>query len=227
MEGIMTTKNPFSQQPSISGDPMAISSLLNDQTLSSHQYPRPSSHKTSQGPGSAMFRAVKLSASSVQENGTHTKSLNLQDQEQDSFSDRQARSSNPIKCGITKNETPPRHRLSQKVYNKEETHFIWFHRVILRDKWPDVLEKFSRQFPSRPRRSYGGLEGRLRRFLQEETLSSSQKKNQGWKYGGKGGQAISYTSSEGVVHICTYPWMQETAGPQSKVQSHSQKNCRY
>lgn len=193
----MTTKGPFSQQPSISGDPMAISSLLTDQKLSSHQYPRPSSHKTSQGPGSAMFRAIKLSASSVQENGTHTKSLNLQDQEQDSFSDRQARSSNPIKRGITKNETPPRRRLSRKVYNKEETHFIWFHRVILRDKWPDVLEKFSRQFPSRPRRSYGGLEAGSENFPGRNVVPFPKERTMARSMGERVGKPFRYLMNRG------------------------------
>jgi hypothetical protein len=118
-------------------------------------------------------------------------------------SDRQARSSNPIKCGITKNETPPRHRLSQKVYNKEETHFIWFHRGFFLEKSSEPAFKSSIATAWSAWKLTAEFLKNIRPFIPEKTLSSSQKKNQGWKYGGKGGQAISYTSSEGVVHICT------------------------
>lgn len=207
MKIAMTTEGSFSQQPSTLGDPMKISSLSNHQTLSWHHHPPPSSHKGTQDPGSALFMAVNPSASSVHESGAHTESLNLQYQEQVPFSDIHAHSSNPIKRGITKSQSPSHRRPSRKVYNEEEVYFIWYYRVILRHKWPDVLESFNRQFTSRPRRGYQGLQCKLQRFIQQKKSPARPKKWQDRAYGEKAGDNLRY------------PWMWEaskTPGSQFK-----------
>ncbi|KAJ5465996.1 hypothetical protein N7530_009783 [Penicillium desertorum] len=211
----MTTEGSFSQQPPTLGDPMKINSLLNHQTLSWNYHPPPSSHKGSQGPESALFLAVNSSASSVHESAAHTEILNLQDQEQMLYSDIQAHYSDPIKRGTTKTETISHRRPSRKVYNEEEEYFIWYYRVILRHKWPDVLEGFNRQFTSRPRRGYQGLQCKLRRFIQQKESPARPKKGQGRTYGEKAGDNLRY------------PWMLEasrTSGSQFKAQSHPRKN---
>lgn len=208
----MTTEGSFSQQPSTLGDPMKINSLLNHQTLSWDHHPP---HKGSQGPENALFLAVNSSASSVHESGTHTESLNLQDQEQMLLSDIQANSPNAIKRGTTKSEIISRRRPSRKAYNNEEVYFIWYYRIILRHKWPDVVEGFNRQFTSRPRRGYQGLQCKLRRFIQQKESPARPKKGQGQTYGEKAGDNLRD------------PWMWEasrTSGSQFKAQSHPRKN---
>lgn len=211
----MNTEGSFSQQPSTLGHPMKISSLLNHQTLSWHHHPPPSSHKVTQDPGSALFMAFNPLASSVHESGAHTESLNLQYQEQVPFSDIHAHSSNPIKRGTTKSQSPSHRRPSRKVYNEEEVCFIWYYRVILRHKWPDVLESFNRQFTSRPRRGYQGLQCKLQRFIQQKKSPARPKKCQDRAYGEKAGDNLRY------------PWMWEaskTPGSQFKAQNHLRKN---
>ena len=211
----MNTEGSLCQQPSTLGDPMKISSLLNLQTLSWHRIPPPSSQKGSQDPGSALCMAANPSASSVHESGAHTENLNLQDQEQVPFSDIHAHSSNPIKRGTTKSESPSYRRPSRKVYNEEEVFFIWYYRVILRHKWPDVLESFNRQFTSRPRHGHQGFQRKLQRVIQLKKSPARPKKCQDRTYGEKAGDNLRY------------PWMWDalrTPGFQFKAESHLRKN---
>ncbi|CAG8310986.1 unnamed protein product [Penicillium salamii] len=84
----MTAKGSFVQQRSASADPMKVSSLLNDQTLTSPQNLLFISHEMPQGPETANFLAVSTSASSVQEDGKSAPTIEAEEPSSASFRDR-------------------------------------------------------------------------------------------------------------------------------------------
>lgn len=47
-------------------------------------------------------------------------------------------------------------------------YFIWYHRVDLGQEWKDVREAFNRQFTSRQRSGFQGIQCKFYRFIKEK-----------------------------------------------------------
>ncbi|KAJ5853057.1 hypothetical protein N7534_005600 [Penicillium rubens] len=63
------------------------------------------------------------------------------------------------------NDKTERRRPPRPKYDEEEMYFIWYHRVNLNQQWKVVQESFNRQFPSRQRGSFQGLQCKFYRFI--------------------------------------------------------------
>lgn len=61
-----------------------------------------------------------------------------------------------------------RRRPPRPKYEEEEMYFIWYHRVDLCQEWKEVREAFNRQFPSRQRRGFQGIQCKFYRFIKEK-----------------------------------------------------------
>ncbi|OJJ43268.1 hypothetical protein ASPZODRAFT_146286 [Penicilliopsis zonata CBS 506.65] len=61
-----------------------------------------------------------------------------------------------------------RRRPPRPKYEEEEMYFIWYHRVDLCQEWKEVRESFNRQFPSRQRRGFQGIQCKFYRFIKEK-----------------------------------------------------------
>lgn len=98
-------------------------------------------------------------------------------------------------------------------------YFIWYHRVDLCQEWKEVRESFNRQFPSRQRRGFQGIQCKFYRFIKEKkcpTLREQRRMRDGdfLREGSAGsmGEASGKPKfgvvewSEGKVW---YPWMRE------------------
>lgn len=116
---------------------------------------------------------------------------------------------------------PERRRPPRPKYEEEEMCFIWYHRVDLSQEWKEVRESFNRQFPSRQRRGFQGIQCKFYRYIKEKgcpTLRTQRRMRDG-EYlregsglsdviAGTGGGKPQY----GVVDWvgAWYPWMRET-----------------
>ncbi|RMJ22927.1 hypothetical protein PHISP_06212, partial [Aspergillus sp. HF37] len=124
---------------------------------------------------------------------------------------------------------PPRPK-----YEEEEMFFIWYHRVDLGQEWKEVRECFNRQFPSRQRAGFQGIQCKFYRFIREKscpTLREQRRMRDGEFLregaaaaaaaaaaavatapgGGGGGGGSQRAPKFGVVEWTGvwYPWMRE------------------
>ncbi|KAK9646464.1 hypothetical protein HCH54_005209 [Aspergillus fumigatus] len=102
---------------------------------------------------------------------------------------------------------PPRPR-----YEEEEMYFIWYHRVDLCQEWKEVRENFNRQFPSRQRRGFQGIQCKFYRFIKEKqcpTLREQRRMRDGERDGST--MVDSGALRFGVLEWAQvwYPWMRE------------------
>ncbi|KKK12673.1 hypothetical protein P175DRAFT_0510060 [Aspergillus ochraceoroseus IBT 24754] len=109
---------------------------------------------------------------------------------------------------------PERRRPPRPKYEEEEMYFIWYHRVDLCQEWKEVRESFNRQFPSRQRRGFQGIQCKFYRFIREKkcpTLRQQRRMRDGEFLRKGSGLAESNGPRFGVVEWMGvwYPWMRE------------------
>lgn len=109
---------------------------------------------------------------------------------------------------ISERRRPPRPK-----YEEEEMYFIWYHRVDLSQDWKEVRENFNRQFPSRQRRGFQGIQCKFYRFIKEKkcpTLREQRRMRDG-EFIARNGSGLSECSPRfGVrewIPGIWYPWM--------------------
>ncbi|CAG8140979.1 unnamed protein product [Penicillium salamii] len=108
--------------------------------------------------------------------------------------------------------TPPIHPSQKRGYTKEETHFIWYYRVVLLEKWEDIHKSFNDNFT--PRSDPSCLRDKLRQLIVKGDLPARPKINQEQTHNGEAGQAISHANIEEVLQRCTslgYLWIKEAS----------------
>ncbi|KAL2866408.1 uncharacterized protein BJX67DRAFT_355674, partial [Aspergillus lucknowensis] len=109
-----------------------------------------------------------------------------------------------------------RRRPPRPKYEEEEMYFIWYHRVDLCQEWKEVRESFNRQFPSRQRRGFQGIQCKFYRFIKEKkcpTLREQRRMRDG-EFLRQESSSSSFNSGApqfGVVEWMGvwYPWMRE------------------
>ncbi|KAE8144327.1 hypothetical protein BDV25DRAFT_99069 [Aspergillus avenaceus] len=109
---------------------------------------------------------------------------------------------------------PERRRPPRPKYEEEEMYFIWYHRVDLCQEWKEVRESFNRQFPSRQRRGFQGIQCKFYRFIKEKkcpTLREQRRMRDGEFLREGSGLVDSASPRFGVVEWAGiwYPWMRE------------------
>lgn len=113
---------------------------------------------------------------------------------------------------------PDRRRPPRPKYEEEEMYFIWYHRVDLCQEWKEVRESFNRQFPSRQRRGFQGIQCKFYRFIKDKkcpTLREQRRMRDGdfLREGATVGGGESGKPKFGVVEWSEgkvwYPWMRE------------------
>lgn len=108
-----------------------------------------------------------------------------------------------------------RRRPPRPKYEEEEMYFIWYHRVDLCQEWKEVRESFNRQFPSRQRRGFQGIQCKFYRFIKEKkcpTLREQRRMRDGeFLREGASMGADSGAPRFGVREWANvwYPWMRE------------------
>ncbi|KAJ5286760.1 hypothetical protein N7478_002446 [Penicillium angulare] len=113
------------------------------------------------------------------------------------------------------NNGTDRRRPPRPKYEEEEMYFIWYHRVDLCQEWKEVRESFNRQFPSRQRRGFQGIQCKFYRFIKEKSCPTLREQRRmrdgeflrdGAALGGEGG-----APRFGVMEWSNvwYPWMRE------------------
>jgi hypothetical protein len=108
-----------------------------------------------------------------------------------------------------------RRRPPRPKYEEEEMYFIWYHRVDLCQEWKEVRESFNRQFPSRQRRGFQGIQCKFYRFIKEKkcpTLREQRRMRDGeFLREGASMGAESGAPRFGVREWADvwYPWMRE------------------
>ncbi|KAJ5142172.1 Alpha/Beta hydrolase protein [Penicillium atrosanguineum] len=108
-----------------------------------------------------------------------------------------------------------RRRPPRPKYEEEEMYFIWYHRVDLCQEWKEVRESFNRQFPSRQRRGFQGIQCKFYRFIKEKkcpTLREQRRMRDGeFLREGASLGADSAAPRFGVIEWANvwYPWMRE------------------
>ncbi|KAJ5102744.1 hypothetical protein N7532_003273 [Penicillium argentinense] len=113
------------------------------------------------------------------------------------------------------NNGADRRRPPRPKYEEEEMYFIWYHRVDLCQEWKEVRESFNRQFPSRQRRGFQGIQCKFYRFIKEKkcpTLREQRRMRDGEFL--REGAALGPDSGAprfGVIEWANvwYPWMRE------------------
>lgn len=113
------------------------------------------------------------------------------------------------------NNGTDRRRPPRPKYEEEEMYFIWYHRVDLCQEWKEVRESFNRQFPSRQRRGFQGIQCKFYRFIKEKkcpTLREQRRMRDGEFL--REGASLPQDSSApkfGVIESANvwYPWMRE------------------
>ena len=113
------------------------------------------------------------------------------------------------------NNGTDRRRPPRPKYEEEEMYFIWYHRVDLCQEWKEVRESFNRQFPSRQRRGFQGIQCKFYRFIKEKrcpTLREQRRMRDGEFL--RDGTAMGGDSGAprfGVIEWANvwYPWMRE------------------
>ncbi|CAG8232482.1 unnamed protein product [Penicillium salamii] len=232
IERIMTAKGSFVQQRSASADPMKISSLLNDQTLACPQNLLPISHELPQGPESARFLAVNTSASSVQEDGKSTPTIEAEEPSSASFRGRGRFVASQDEPAATSEDTwPPsgRRRGATAIADDEnpkarpkrmrgasealdiERH-LWkrFTEEEVHFIWyyRVVLlkrwEEIYKSFNGRftPRKNPSCLQDKLLRLTRKRELPARPKKDQEQIHDGEVRRASSHATIKDVVEIC-------------------------
>ncbi|KAJ5589918.1 hypothetical protein N7450_003890 [Penicillium hetheringtonii] len=119
-------------------------------------------------------------------------------------------SSSSSTSGPADRRRPPRPK-----YEEEEMYFIWYHRVDLCQEWKEVRESFNRQFPSRQRRGFQGIQCKFYRFIKEKkcpTLREQRRMRDGEFL--REGAALGPEAGAprfGVIEWANvwYPWMRE------------------
>ena len=108
-----------------------------------------------------------------------------------------------------------RRRPPRPKYEEEEMYFIWYHRVDLCQEWKEVRESFNRQFPSRQRRGFQGIQCKFYRFIKEKRCPTLREQRRM-----RDGEFLRDTSAMGsdsaaprfgVIEWANvwYPWMRE------------------
>lgn len=122
-----------------------------------------------------------------------------------------------------------RRRPPRPKYEEEEMYFIWYHRVDLCQEWKEVRESFNRQFPSRQRRGFQGIQCKFYRFIKEKkcpTLREQRRMRdgeflrEGASLGGDSG-----APRFGVIEWANvwYPWMREDRDTATQMQRQHQQ----
>ncbi|KAL2006352.1 hypothetical protein VTN00DRAFT_10006 [Thermoascus crustaceus] len=127
----------------------------------------------------------------------------------------------PYRCqrfnSVSSNSTTvsERRRPPRPKYEEEEMYFIWYHRVDLSQEWKEVRESFNKQFPTRQRRGFQGIQCKFYRFIKEKkcpTLREQRRMRDG-EFIARNGSKYSETLPRfGVVQWMGmwYPWMRES-----------------
>ncbi|OJJ57861.1 hypothetical protein ASPSYDRAFT_152978 [Aspergillus sydowii CBS 593.65] len=108
-----------------------------------------------------------------------------------------------------------RRRPPRPKYEEEEMYFIWYHRVDLCQEWKEVRESFNRQFPSRQRRGFQGIQCKFYRFIKEKkcpTLREQRRMRDGEFLRQESSPSFNGGAPQfGVVEWMGvwYPWMRE------------------
>ncbi|KAL4917488.1 hypothetical protein BDW62DRAFT_201726 [Aspergillus aurantiobrunneus] len=108
-----------------------------------------------------------------------------------------------------------RRRPPRPKYEEEEMYFIWYHRVDLCQEWKEVRESFNRQFPSRQRRGFQGIQCKFYRFIKEKkcpTLREQRRMRDGEFLRQESSSGFNGGAPQfGVVEWMGvwYPWMRE------------------
>ncbi|KAJ6086086.1 hypothetical protein N7486_010367 [Penicillium sp. IBT 16267x] len=115
-----------------------------------------------------------------------------------------------------------RRRPPRPKYEEEEMYFIWYHRVDLCQEWKEVRESFNRQFPSRQRCGFQGIQCKFYRFIKEKrcpTLREQRRMRDGEFL--REGAAESRAPRFGVIERANvwYPWMRENRETASRQQA--------
>ena len=129
----------------------------------------------------------------------------------------------------TNTNSADRCRPARPKYEEEEMYFIWYHRVDLGLEWKEVRESFNRQFPSRPRSGFQGIQSKFYRFIREKKcpMLREQRRMRNGEFLHEGAAASASATGHsptpevrakdaagaeyGVVEwmgVC-YPWMRE------------------
>lgn len=110
----------------------------------------------------------------------------------------------------TERRRPPRPK-----YEEEEMYFIWYHRVDLCQEWKEVRESFNRQFPSRQRRGFQGIQCKFYRFIKEKRCPTLREQRR-MRDGEFLREGTSLTDASGAPRFGVrewanvwYPWMRE------------------
>ncbi|KAJ5214857.1 hypothetical protein N7468_010536 [Penicillium chermesinum] len=110
----------------------------------------------------------------------------------------------------TERRRPPRPK-----YEEEEMYFIWYHRVDLCQEWKEVRESFNRQFPSRQRRGFQGIQCKFYRFIKEKRCPTLREQRR-MRDGEFLREGTSLTDANGAPRFGVvewanvwYPWMRE------------------
>ncbi|KAL2005543.1 hypothetical protein VTN00DRAFT_2754 [Thermoascus crustaceus] len=111
---------------------------------------------------------------------------------------------------VSESGRPPRPK-----YEEEEMYFIWYYRVDLNQEWKEVRESFNRQFPTRQRRGFQGIQCKFYRFIREKecpTLREQRRMRNGEFIARNGSKCSETLPRFGVVQWMGvwYPWMRES-----------------
>lgn len=149
------------------------------------------------------------------------KSLTIHEQSCSTYSPGSAQSSpGPYKCersnSVSSKSTTvaQRRRPPRPKYEEEEMYFIWYHRVDLSQEWKEVRESFNRQFPTRQRRGFQGIQCKFYRFIKEKkcpTLREQRRMRDSEFISQNGSNCHEVRPRFGVVQWAGvwYPWMKE------------------
>jgi len=123
-----------------------------------------------------------------------------------------------------------RRRAPRPKYEEEEMYFIWYHRVDLCQEWKEVRESFNKQFPSRQRRGFQGIQCKFYRFIKEKkcpTLREQRRMRDGefLREGASLGQEGA--PRFGVIEWANvwYPWMREDRDTALQMQRQHQRRA--
>ncbi|KAF7593990.1 hypothetical protein BBP40_010387 [Aspergillus hancockii] len=210
------SQSPPSSMPSSRKSRMAIDSLLNpsgesDNSTSQLHYAHPGSQYSPLYPPSPSHHYFYPSYAESHHHHPYRESSGAYSR--DRYDSVSSSSSN----------APERRRPPRPKYEEEEMYFIWYHRVDLCQEWKEVRESFNRQFPSRQRRGFQGIQCKFYRFIKEKkcpTLREQRRMRDGEFLREGSGLVDSAAPRFGVVEWMGvwYPWMRE-----NKDQVHDQR----
>ncbi|EPS26244.1 hypothetical protein POX_c04709 [Penicillium oxalicum] len=177
-------------------------SSISSSSSSSHHHPHPHHHSPRSGNSQQHHHHMFLSYRPTNES-THSSP--------DPYHPRERYDS----VSSSSSNNGDRRRPPRPKYEEEEMYFIWYHRVDLCQEWKEVRESFNRQFPSRQRRGFQGIQCKFYRFIKEKkcpTLREQRRMRDGeFLRDGASMGVESGAPKFGVREWANvwYPWMRE------------------